>query len=217
MAALTRIARDRPDPIPAFITGLSDDAVRRLSSAVDRADLGDDQVRPAYSLMREVIAGEAGSRILAHLQRQDQADLAFPFVPLARAASQGTRHKDVVARLIAGLDANEYTLADLAARFVEVGTYPDGRQEILGLAADPLITLLGLTELGDRCAILDSATDIQSFDEHDVTWEGRGRAGLPLLNTELQKRRAVAPDTPVRRLEAAGAERALGQGTATLG
>jgi predicted KAP-like P-loop ATPase len=196
VAALTRIARDRPDPIPAFISGLSDDAVRRLSSAVDRADRGDDQVRSAYSLMREVIAREAGSRILDHLRRRDEADLAFPFVPLARAASQGTRHKGVVSRLIAGLDSSEYTLADLAARFVEVGTYPDGRQKLLGLSADPLITLLGLIELGDRCAILSSATDIGSFDEHDVTWEGRGRAGIPLLNAELQKRRAVAPTPP---------------------
>jgi hypothetical protein len=197
VAALTRIARDRPDPIPSFITGLSDDALRRLSSAVDRADRGDDQLRSAYSLMREVIARKAGSRILDHLRCQDQADPAFPFVPLARAAGQGARFKDVVAQLTAGLDSSEYTLADLVARFVEVGTHPDGRQELLGLSADPLIALLGLTELADRCAaILNSAAGIQSFDEHNVTWKGRGRAGIPLLNAELQKRRAVPPTPP---------------------
>ena len=147
--------------------------------------------------LRRQVAGAVAPHIHAHLLKGNQAQSAVPFVPFAAFVAESSIREEYAQELVAGLDANEYTVSDLAARFVRVEVGPDGQEQVIGVAADPLVALVGLTELGDRCAVIgNSAAGVLAFDKHDTTWEGRRKAGLSLLTAELQKRRAVPPAPP---------------------
>jgi hypothetical protein len=140
--------------------------------------------------------------IHAHLRKRNQA-LPLPFVSFAAFIAESSIRSECAQQVVAGLDANEYDVADLAARFVRVEG-PDGQEQVTGLAADPLIALMGLPELGERLAAIGTSADIAIFDDQDTTWQGRRHAGLSLLTAELQKRRAVPPTPPTGVLKRTG-------------
>ncbi len=196
-AALTRISRAAPPVVPGLTHELDELGLLHLCTAVERAQPGNHDHHAGLASLRGQVASAVAPHIHAHLRKGDQALTAIPFVSLAAFVAESSIREECAQQLVADLDANEYTLSDLAARFARVGVGPDGREQVISVAADPLIALVGLTELGDRCAAIgNSAAGVLSFDEYDTTWEGRRKAGLSLLTAELQKRRAVPPAPP---------------------
>jgi hypothetical protein len=195
--ALTRISRAAPPGVPGLTDELDELGLLRLCTAVERAQPGINDHHAGLASLRRQVASTVAPHIHAHLRKGDQALTAFPFVSLAGFVAESSIREACAQQFVADLDASEYTVSDLAARFVRVKVGPDGQEQVFGVAADPLIALVGLTELGDRCAVIgNSAAGPLSFDEHDTTWEGRRKAGLSMLTAELQKRRAVPPAPP---------------------
>lgn len=196
-AALTRIAWTALPVVLGLTDDLDELGLSRLCTAVERAQPGYPDHHAGLASLRTQVASAVVPHILAHLEKGDQALTAVPFVPYSAFVAESSIRKECARQLIADLDANKYTVADLAARFVQVEAGPDGQEQVIGIAADPLVALVGLTELGDRCAaIVNSPSSVPPFDEHDTSWNGRRKAGLTLLGAELQKHRAVPPAPP---------------------
>jgi hypothetical protein len=196
-AALTRVAQVGVRTAPGLTDELDESGLLRLCMAVERAQRGIREHQSGFASLRGQVANATAPHILAHLHKGDQALTAIPFVSFATFVAKSSIREECAQQLIVGLDANTYTVSDLAARFVQVEVGPDGHEQVTAIAADPLIALVGLAELSDRCAaIVNSAASILPFDEYDTSWEGRRKAGLSLLTAELQKRRAVPPAPP---------------------
>jgi hypothetical protein len=193
-AALARIAQATPDATPGLTDRLDDLGLLRLCEAVERAY---PEGHNHYPGLRIQVARTIMPRILAHLDKGDQALPTLPFIPFSEFVAKNGIRNEYHQQLVAGMDANKFTVSDLAARFVQVEAGPDGQEQVSAIAAAALIALMGLAELGDRyAAIMDSDTAVPSFDAHDTTWDGRRKAGLSLLTAELQKRHAVPPTPP---------------------
>jgi hypothetical protein len=196
-AALTRISRAAPPVVPGLTDKLDELGLLLLCRAVERAQPGIHDHHAGLASLRRQVASAVVPHIHAHLRKGNEALTAVPFVSFAAFVVESSLREECAQQLVADLDANEYTVSDLAARFVQVEGDPDGQEQVIGVADDPLIALVGLTALSDRCALIgNSAADVLSFDKHDTTWEGRQKAGLSLLTAELQKRRAVPPASP---------------------
>ena len=196
-AALTRIARATPSLVPGLTDELDELGLQRLCMAVRRAQAGLHDHHAGLASLRGQVASAVAPHVYAHLRKGDEAQTTIPFVSFAAFVAESRIREECAQQLVVGLDASEYTVSDLAARFVRVEAGPDGQEQVIGVAADPLIALLGLIELGDRCAAIENSTaGALSYDKHDTTWEGRRKAGLSLLTTELQRRRAVPPAPP---------------------
>jgi hypothetical protein len=195
--ALTRISRAAPSVVPGLTDELDVFGLLRLCTAVERAQPGTGDHHAGLASLRRQVASAVEPHVLAHLRKGDQALTAVPFISFAAFVAESSIREECARQLAAGLDANDYTISDLAARFVRVEVGPDGQEQVIGIAADPLIALTGLDELGDRCAVTGNfSTGVLPFDEHDTSWKGRRKAGLSLLAAELQQRRAVPPVPP---------------------
>ena len=194
VAALRRMGQAGLSP-SGLAVGLSDRALRLLCTSLDRAMT--DTRSPATRVAADHVAQEAGRRIRSHLHQRDQADPWFPVVPFAQFIARSGTRDDFAGQLSADLDAGEFTLADLAARFVGVGIHPDGRAEILGLDDEALIAIMGAARLAELCS--DGASPdaaLPAIDKMDTTWPGRRKAGLAMLPDSLQKRQAMPPQPP---------------------
>ena len=193
-AALARISKAAPRVVLGLTDQLDELGLLRLCTAVERVQQGIHEDSAGLASLRRQVASAVAPHIHAHLLKGNQALTATPFVSFAAFIAESSICEECAQQLVADLDANEYTVTDLAARFVRVGVDADGQEQVIGIAADPLIALIGLTELGDRCTVIEnSAAGVLSFNQHNTTWEGRREAGLSLLTAELQKRRAVRP------------------------
>lgn len=196
-AALARIAKVAPPVIPGLTDDLDVLGILRLCKAVDRAQLGARDYRAGFDRIREQVAGKAWPLILAHLRKGDRRLPSFPVASLSAFVAKSSIGQECAEELVADLDAEKYSVFDLAAYFVQVAAGPDGQEQVIGLDADSLIEFVGLAELGARCALsVNSADDPLPFDERDIRWEGRRKAGVSLLTAELQRRRAVPPEPP---------------------
>jgi len=195
VAALTRISETGLSPAELPV-GLSDRALRLLCTSLDRAMT--DTRALATRVTVDHVAQEAGQRIRSHLHQRDQGDPEFPVVPFAQFIARSDTRDDFAGQLSADLGSDEFTLADLVARFVGVGIHPDGRAEILGLDDEALVAIMGAARLGELCPDGTSAdAALPSFDKTDTTWPGRRKAGLAMLPDALQKRQAMPPRPPV--------------------
>ena len=196
VAALAHIGEaDAPmdtDPV----AGLDDQALRRLCAAFEQVRVARRR-HPSLRDARDHVAQEAGARLRAHLHQRDEADLQFPAFPFARfIAGSGTRD-DFAAQIAADIGDGQFTIADLAARFVEVGIDQSGNAELLALADKPLVSIMGAVKLGELCAAdADPTEPVSDFDEHDVTWPNRRTVGLAWLIKVLRDQKAVAPLPP---------------------
>jgi hypothetical protein len=194
VAALVRMSQAKLSPAELAV-GLTDQALRLLCTSLDRAMT--DTRSPAIRVTADHVAQEAGRRIRSHLYQRDQADPWFPIVPLAQFIARSSTRDDFAGQLSTDLTSGEFTVTDLAARFVQIGTPPDGKAEILGLDDETLVAILGVARLAELFPESTSPDDaIPSIDKMDTTWLGRGTAGLAMLPDALQKRQAMPPRPP---------------------
>jgi len=98
------------------------------------------------------VAQEAGARLRAHLHQRDEADLQFPAFPFARFIARSGARDEFAAQIAADIGGGEFTIGDLAARFVEIGIDQSGNAELLALADKPLVSIMGAVKLGELCA-----------------------------------------------------------------
>jgi hypothetical protein len=194
VAALTRMGQAGLSPA-GLAVGLSDRALRLLCTSLDRTMTA--TRFPATRVTADHVAQEAGRRVRSHLLQRDHADPEFPVVPFAQFIARSGTREDFAGQLSADLGSGEFTLADLAARFVGVGVHPDGRTEILGLEDEALVAIMGAVRLAELCPDETSPdTALPAIDNRDTTWAGRGKAGLAMLPESLQKRQAMPPRPP---------------------
>jgi hypothetical protein len=194
VAALTRIGQAGLSPA-GLAVALSDDALRLLCTSLDRAMTATRS--PATRVTADHVAQEAGRRVRSHLHQRDQADPEFPVVPFAQFMARSGTRDDFAGQLSDDLGSDEFTLADLVARFVGVGIHSDGRAELLGLNDEALVAIMGAATLGELCSDVASPdAALLAIDKMDTTWPGRRKAGLAMLPDALQKRQAMPPRPP---------------------
>jgi hypothetical protein len=194
VAALTRMGQAGLSPA-GLAVGLSDRALRLLCTSLDRAMTVTRS--PATRVTADNVAREAGRRIRSHLRQRDQSDPEFPAVPFAQFIARSGTRDHFAGQLSADLGSGEFTIADLAARFVGVGIHPDGRAEILGLDDDSLVAIMGAASLAELCSDgTGPDAEFPAIDKMDTTWPGRRKAGLAMLPDALQKRQAMPPQPP---------------------
>jgi hypothetical protein len=194
VAALTRMGQAGLSPA-GLAAGLSDSALRLLCTSLDRAMT--DARSPATRATADHVAEEAGRRIRSHLHQRDQADPRFPVVPFAQFIARSGTRDDFAGQLSADLGSGEFTLADLAARFVRVGIDSAGRDWIVGLEDEALVAIMGAARLADLCSDGTSPdSSLGNTNKLDTSWAGRCKAGLAMLPDALQKRQAMPPRPP---------------------
>jgi hypothetical protein len=145
----------------------------------------------------DYVAREANVRLLNHLRQRDAADPLFSVFPLAQHIVRSRARDECGNQIVASINSGEFTVADLAARFIEVRTDWKDRAEAVKLIHEPLIFLVGAARLGELCGedahLAEPMTDL---NERDVTWPNRRKIGLANLIKTLQEGKAVPPLPP---------------------
>jgi KAP family P-loop domain len=178
-------------PVPA----LDNEALRRLCAAFEQVRVARRR-NPSLQDARDHVAREAGARLREHLRQRDEADPLFPAIPFAQLIARSGARDEFAAQIAADIGGGEFTIADLAARFVEIAVDESGKAALLALTDKPLISIMGAAKLGELCADADPAEPVSNFDEYDVTWPNRRKVGLAWLTKVLRDHKAVAPLPP---------------------
>jgi hypothetical protein len=195
VAALAHIGQAGVSMDAGPVAGLDDEALRRLCSAFGQVGVARRR-HPSLQDARDHVAQEAGARLRAHLHQGDEADQQFPALPFAQFIIRSGAREWFASQVAADIGGSEFTIADLAARFVEIGIHQNGKAEILSLVDQPLVSLMGAVKLGELCAAADPAEPVSDFDKYDVTWSNRREVGLAWLTKALRDQKAVAPLSP---------------------
>jgi predicted KAP-like P-loop ATPase len=194
VAALTRINLAGTPMDTGPVSGLDDEAMRGLCSAFGQVS---GRWRSSLKDAHDDVAREAGVRLLNHLRQRDAADPRFPMLPLAQHIVRSRTREECGNQIVAGINSGEFTVADLAARFIELRTDWKDRAEVVKLIHEPLISLVGAARLGELCgADAHPAEPVTDFNERDVTWPNRRKMGFAYLIKTLQDEKAVAPLPP---------------------
>ena len=195
VAALAHIGQAGASMDVRPVAGLDDQALRRLCSAF--AQVGVARRRhPSLQDARDRVAQEASARLRANLHQRDEADQQFPALPFAQFIARSGARDGFASQITADIGGSEFTIADLAARFVEIGIHQNGTAELLSLIDQPLVSIMGAVKLGELCAAADPAEPLLDFNKYDVTWSNRRKVGLVWLTKVLRDQKAVAPLPP---------------------
>jgi hypothetical protein len=182
---------------PALAKSLDDAAFACLCQALRQATLAPGEHSQALLETCDQIAGEASERVRRHLQQGDNASLSLSVDLLVQFINRSAARARLADMVLADLDARQYTLADLASRFVTVGRFSRDRSELIGFDDEALVALMGLSRLWNLAANDgELSTTASPADETDTTWPRRRKAGLAQLTQVLQQRRATPPPPP---------------------
>jgi len=194
---IERIGKSGLQMDPGLAADLDDMAFSRLCHALRQVVLSPSRHGQALLNTYDQVAEQTCTRIRTHLRQGDGADRELAVGPLVQFVNRSTARSEFARALAADLDAGEFTLADLASRFVAVGRLWDGRHELIGFDDEALISLMGLSNLWNlyTASHLDDTAG-GAIDKSDATWAGRRRAGVAELADAIRRQHAVPPRPP---------------------
>jgi len=194
---LARISRSGQRLKPGLTARLDDAGFSRLCQALRQAVLAPgEQDRPLLETYDQV-AQDACERVRDHLRQRDQASPDLPVGNIVQFINRSAARAGLADMISADLDTGQFTLADLASRFVTAGRFSREQEELIGFDDEALVSLMGLSRLWKLAAgshHLNTAD--ATVDEHDTTWPSRRKAGLNQLAHALEQQRVVPPRPP---------------------